>query len=74
MTTATVTVDLGYGVATILTSDGRHEGTWSGVTRCGVDALVANDALDGWRFTPGHDWQLAPEQNGFTRELTKEPT
>lgn len=74
MTTAIVTVDLGYGVATILTPDGRHEGTWSGVTRRSVEELATTNALDGWRFAPGHDWLLAPEQNGFTRELTKEPT
>lgn len=47
MTFGKVVVDLGNGSATITTTDGRHGGTWSGVTRRKVAAAIA---VDGWRL------------------------
>ncbi len=43
----TVVVDLGNGSATITVDDGRHGGTWSGVTRRGVAGAIGRD---GWRL------------------------
>jgi hypothetical protein len=54
-----VVVDLGRGSAIITTDDGKHGGTWSGVTRLGVaDAIAA----DRWRLVG--DLKTSPAENG----------
>lgn len=52
-------VDLGNGSATITTDDGRHGGTYSGVTRRGVAAAIRRD---GWRIVGS--LKTSPTANG----------
>lgn len=54
-----IVVDLGNGSATITTDDGRHGGTWSGVTRRGVAKAIAKD---GWRLVGS--LKTSPAENG----------
>lgn len=62
-----VVVDLGNGSATVTESDGKHGGTWSGVTRRGTDAAIA---ADGWSRTG--EFEISPTDNGFTADVEKE--
>jgi hypothetical protein len=62
----TVVVDLGNGSATITIDDGRHGGTWSGVTRRGTSAAIASD---GWRLSG--EMRLSPADNGFTADVQR---
>jgi hypothetical protein len=55
----TVVVDLGNGSATITTDDGKHGGTWSGVTRRGVAKAIS---ADGWRLVGS--LKISPANNG----------
>jgi hypothetical protein len=55
----TVVVDLGNGSATITTDDGKHGGTWSGVTRRGVAKAIG---ADGWRLVGS--LKTSPANNG----------
>lgn len=55
----TVVVDLGNGSATISTDDGKHGGTWSGVTRRSVAKAIASD---GWRLVG--KLTISPAHNG----------
>jgi hypothetical protein len=59
-------VDLGNGSATITTDDGRHAGTWSGVTTRGVAKAIR---ADGWRIVGG--LKLAPARNGFVARVKR---
>jgi hypothetical protein len=54
-----VVVDLGNGSATVTVDDGRHGGTWSGVTRRGVAEAIGRD---GWRLVG--DLKTSPYANG----------
>lgn len=59
-------VDLGNGSATITTDDGRHAGTWSGVTTRGVAKVIRRD---GWRIVGS--LKLAPARNGFVARVKR---
>jgi len=54
-----IVVDLGRGAATITTDDGKHAGTWSGVTRRGVAKAIR---ADGWRIVGS--LKISPFENG----------
>ncbi|WP_221568956.1 hypothetical protein [Alkalihalobacillus sp. TS-13] len=64
-----VIVDLSNGSATIINDNGKHEGTFSGVTRRGTEAAITRD---GWRFVPGSKWALTSPPDGFWRKVVKE--
>ena len=53
-------VDLGNGSATITTDDGKHAGTWSGVTTRGMPKAIRGD---GWRLVGS--LKISPALNGF---------
>jgi hypothetical protein len=59
-------VDLGNGSATITTDDGKHGGTWSGVTTRGVRAAIGRE---GWRIVGS--LKLAPARNGFVARVKR---
>ena len=52
-------VDLGRGSATITTDDGKHGGTWSGVTRRDAAEAISRD---GWRIVG--ELKTSPAENG----------
>jgi hypothetical protein len=65
--TGTVLVDLGNRSATVVDSDGRHQGTWSGTTRSNAAERIAGD---GWRFAdPDGGWRMTVD--GGTREVVR---
>lgn len=59
-------VDLGNGSATITADDGRHAGTWSGVTTRGVAGAIRSD---GWRIVGS--FKIAPARNGFVARVKR---
>lgn len=61
-----IVVDLGNGSATITTDDGKHAGTWSGVTTRGVTKAIRSD---GWRIVGS--LKLAPARNGFVARVKR---
>jgi len=63
---ATVSVDLGNRSATVVDSDGTHQGTWSDTTRSTAADRIA---ADGWKFADDYGWRMTPD--GGVREVVR---
>lgn len=64
-------LDCGRKAVTVTSTEGAHEGTWSGAFSRSM--AMSRIADGGWREVPGADWVVSPADNGFRLEVIHDP-